>query len=338
MRKSDAGRIYRRLAVLFRTVSTAFAVALTLGAIETATAASSNYPDRPVRIIVPAPPGGGSDTFARLIAQHLQEELKQPFVIENRPGGGTFIGMDAVVRSPPDGYTLYLSPSTTTSIHLVRKNMPFDVRKALAPVTQIAVLPYALVVHKNVPAKTVSELVELAKRSPQKLSYGSAGVGTGPHMAMALFNHMAGIDIQHIPYSGVAQGVTDILGERVSGMMLNVVTAAPHIEKGTMRALGVTSSQPTAAMPDVPPIAKSVPDYEALQWFALMAPGGTPKPILNRLQQLIAEGMKKPEVQKQLKNAGAEAVANTPDEFAKVIDREIETWSKLAEAIKLTPK
>jgi len=312
---------------------------LGLGLLVSPASAQGDYPSRTVRIIVPATPGGGSDTFARLIAQHLAKEFNQQFVVENRPGGGTLPAMEYVAGLPADGYTLYLSPSTTTSMHLVRKSMPWDVRKAFTGVTQIAVVPQSLVINPKVQAATVKEFIALAKREPEKLAYGSAGPGTGPHMAMELFNLMAGIKIQHIPYRGVSQSVTDILGGNISGMMLNMLTAKPHIEAGQLRILGVTSSKRASAMPEVPTIAEAgLPGYEALQWFGLMAKGGTPPAILNRLQTLIAEGMRSPEMQERLKTEGADAVVNTPEVFQKLINDEIERWSKLAQAINLKPE
>jgi tripartite-type tricarboxylate transporter receptor subunit TctC len=312
---------------------------LGLGLLVDPAAAQGDYPSRTVRIIVPATPGGGSDTFARMIAQHLGKELNQQFVVENRPGGGTLPAMEFVAGQPADGHTLYLSPSTTTSMHLVRRSMPWDVRKAFAAVTQIAVVPQSLVINPKVPATTVKDFIALAKREPNKLAYGSAGPGTGPHMAMELFKLMAGVQIQHIPYRGVSQSVTDILGGNIAGMMLNVLTAKPHAEAGQLRMLGVTSARRSAAMPEVPTIAEAgVPDYEALQWFGLMAPGGTPPAILNRLQKLIADGMRTPDMQARLKTEGADAVVNTPDQFQKLISDEIDRWSKLAKAINLKPE
>jgi tripartite-type tricarboxylate transporter receptor subunit TctC len=311
---------------------------LALALLPASAAAQADYPNRTVRIIVPATPGGGSDTFARMVAQHLAKELNQQFVVENRPGGGTLPAMEFVASQPPDGYTLYLSPSTTTSMHLVRKAMPWDVRKAFSAVTQLAIVPQSLVINPKVNAKTVKEFIALAKRD-SKLSYGSAGPGTGPHMAMELFKLMAGIQLQHIPYRGVSQSVTDILGGNITGMMLNVLTAKPHVEGGQLRMLGVTSLKRASAMPDVPPIAEAgVPGYEALQWFGLLAPGGTPAPILNKLQSLIAAGIKTPDMQKRLLNEGADAVVNTPEAFQKLINDEIERWTKLAKAINLNPE
>jgi tripartite-type tricarboxylate transporter receptor subunit TctC len=312
---------------------------VSVGLLISPAAAQGDYPSRTVRIIVPATPGGGSDTFARLIAQHLAKELNQQFVVENRPGGGTLTAMEFVAGQPADGHTLYLSPSTTTSMHLVRKSMPWDVRKAFAPVTKIAIVPQSLVINPSVAAKSVQEFIALAKREPDKLTYGSAGIGTGPHMAMELFLNAAGIRIQHVPYRGVSQSVNDILGGQLSGMMLNMVTAKPHAEAGKLRMLGITSVVRSDAMPDIPTIAESgLPGFEALQWFGLMAPGGTPTPILNKLQKLILEAMITPEMKARLKTDGAMHIPNTPAEFATQINAEIDKWTKLAKAINLKPQ
>jgi tripartite-type tricarboxylate transporter receptor subunit TctC len=312
---------------------------VSVGLLISPAAAQGDYPSRTVRIIVPATPGGGSDTFARLIAQHLAKELNQQFVVENRPGGGTLTAMEFVAGQPADGHTLYLSPSTTTSMHLVRKSMPWDVRKAFAPVTKIAIVPQSLVINPSVAAKSVQEFIALAKREPDKLTYGSAGIGTGPHMAMELFLNVAGIRIQHVPYRGVSQSVNDILGGQLSGMMLNMVTAKPHAEAGKLRMLGITSVVRSDAMPDIPTIAESgLPGFEALQWFGLMAPGGTPTPILNKLQKLILAGMNTPEMKARLKTDGAMHIPNTPAEFATQINAEIDKWTKLAKAINLKPQ
>jgi tripartite-type tricarboxylate transporter receptor subunit TctC len=301
--------------------------------------AQGDYPNRAVRIVVPATPGGGSDTFARLVAQHLSAVLNQQFVVDNRPGGGTLVGMDAVLNAPHDGYTLYLSPSTSTSMHVVRKSMPYDVRKVFTPVTQLVVVPQALIVHPSVPAHSTAEFIALAKREPGKLSYGSAGIGTAPHMAMELFKSMTGIDVQHIPYRGVSQSVTDILGGRVSGMVLNVLTAKPHIEAGKLRALGVTGLRRSEALPNIPTIAESgVPKYEALQWFGILAPAGTPAPIVDLLQARIAEGLRAPEMKARLAADGAEAVATTPAAFTALINEEIEKWTAVAKAAHIQPE
>ena len=305
----------------------------------TSAAAQSNYPNRTVRIVVPATPGGGSDLFARLAAQHLASVLGQQFVVDNRPGGGTLVGMDAVLHSPADGHTLYLSPSTTTSMHVARKSMPYDVTKVLTPVTQLVVLPQALIVHPSVAAQNTKEFIAFAKREPGKLTYGSAGIGTAPHMTMELLKSMAGIDVRHIPYRGVSQSVTDILGGRVSGMILNVLTSKPHVDQGAMRALGVTGLSRSEAMPSVATIDESaVPGYEALQWFGILAPAGTPAPIIELLQTKIAEGFRTPEMKARLAADGAEPVVSRPAEFAARIKSEIEKWSALAKAANIQPE
>ena len=312
---------------------------VTLALLAVPAQAQGDYPSRAVRIVVPATPGGGSDTFARLVAQHLAQVFAQQFVVENKPGGGTLVGMDTVAHAPPDGYTLYLSPSTSTSMHVVRKTMPYDVRRAFAPVTQLVVVPQALIVHPSVSAHSVKDYIALAKREPGKLTYGSAGLGSGPHMAMELFKSMTGINVQHIPYRGVSQSVTDILGGRISGMILNVLTSKPHVEAGALRALGVTGLTRSEAMSDIPTIDESgVPKYEALQWFGILAPARTPAPILNLLQTKIAEGLKAPEMKAKLAADGAEAVVSTPAEFATLINAEIEKWSVVAKAANIQPE
>jgi tripartite-type tricarboxylate transporter receptor subunit TctC len=269
----------------------------------------------------------------------LASVLGQQFVVDNRPGGGTLVGMDAVLQAPADGHTLYLSPSTTTSMHVVRKTMPYDVTKVFTPVTQLVVLPQALVIHPSVPAQSVKDYIALAKREPGKLTYGSAGIGTAPHMAMELLKSMAAIDVQHIPYRGVSQSVTDILGGRVSGMILNVLTSKPHVDQGGMRALGVTGLTRSEAMPDVPTIDESaVPKYEALQWFGILAPAGTPQPVIDLLQNKIAEGFRTPEMKARLAHDGAEAVVSKPAEFAALIKAEIEKWTALAKAANIQPE
>src|SRR5262249_683759 len=279
------------------------------------------------------------DLFARLAAQHLQTVLGQQFVVDNRPGGGTLVGMDAVLHSPPDGYTLYLSPSTTTSMHVVRKSMPYDVTKVFAAVTQLVVLPQALVIHPAVPPWSVPDYIALAKREPGKLSYGSAGLGTAPHMAMELFKSMAGIDVQHIPYRGVSQSVTDILGGRVSGMILNVLTSKPLVDQGQLRALGVTGRTRSETMPSVPTIAESaVPGDAALQWFGILAPADRSPAILELLEKKIAEGFRTPEMKARLTANGAEAVVNTPAEFTALIRAEIEKWTALAKKANIQPE
>ena len=301
--------------------------------------AQADYPNKPVKIIVPAAAGGGTDTTARMIADHLSKTMGQNFIVENRGGGGALIGTEAAARSPADGYTLLMTPSTLTTMHIVRKAMPIDAVRDFTPITQFIVLPQVLVVHPSVPASTLAEFIALAKKEPGKLSYGSAGPGTAPHMAMELLKSNAQVDINHIPYRGVAPALQDILGGRVSGMIVNVLIAKPHIEAGKLRALGVTSLQRSRSLPNVPTIAESgLPNYRALQWFGMVAPAGTPQPIVERLQKEIAAVLNTPAMQKRLEIEGADPVGNTAAEFGKVIKDEIAMWEGVAKAAGIKPQ
>jgi tripartite-type tricarboxylate transporter receptor subunit TctC len=310
-----------------------------LAALAVPTHAQSDYPNRPVKIIVPAAAGGGTDTTARMIADHLSRTMGQNFYIENRGGGGALIGTEAAARAPADGYTLLMTPSTLTTMHIVRKAMPIDTLRDFAPITQFIILPQVLVVHPEVPANTLAEFIALAKKEPGKLNYGSAGPGTAPHMAMELFKSMAKLDINHIPYRGVAPSLQDVLAGRVSGMIINTLIAKPHIEAGKLRALGVTSLRRARPLPNVPTIAESgLPNYRALQWFGMVAPAGTPQPIIDRLQQEIAGVLRTPAMQQRLEIEGADPVGNTSAEFGKVIKDEITMWNEVAAAAGIKPQ
>jgi tripartite-type tricarboxylate transporter receptor subunit TctC len=274
-----------------------------------------------------------------MIADHLSRTMGQNFIVENRGGGGALIGTEAAARSPADGYTLLMTPSTLTTMHIVRKAMPIDAVRDFTPITQFIVLPQVLVVHPSVPANTLAEFIALAKKEPGKLSYGSAGPGTAPHMAMELLKSNAQADINHIPYRGVAPALQDILGGRVSVMIVNVLIAKPHIDAGKLRALGVTSLQRSRSLPNVPTIAESgLPNYRALQWFGMVAPAGTPQPIVERLQKEIAAVLNTPAMQKRLEIEGADPVGNTAAEFGKVIKDEIAMWEGVAKAAGIKPQ
>lgn len=300
--------------------------------------AQSDYPNRPVKVIVPSTPGGGSDTFARLVAQHLSETLGQQFYIDNRPGGGTLIGMEAAAHSDADGYTLYLAPSTITLMALVKKKLSVTLAD-FAPISLAAILPQVLVVNPSIEAKNVTGFVALAKKEPGKLTYGSPGIGTGPQMAMQLLINNTGINVLHIPYKGVANVLTDLLAGRVSSMMLNMLTAKPHIESGKLRALGVTSAKRVAGLETIPTIAEQgLKGYQALQWFAFFAPKGTPNAIIDKIQQEMAKGLNSPKVKQQLAIQGAEPGGNTPAEFAAFLKEESDKWAAVAKAAKIVPQ
>ena len=300
--------------------------------------AQSDYPNRAVKIVVPATPGGGSDTFARLIGQHLTETLGQQFYVDNRPGGGTLIGMEATINAGADGYTLYLAPSTLTLLPLVKKNLSVTAAD-FEPISLAAIVPQLLIVHPSVKAGNVSEFVALAKAAPGKLIYGSPGLGTGPQMAMQLFINHTGIDLLHVPYRGVASVLTDLLAGRVHTMMLNMLTAKPHVDAGKLRALGVTSATRAAQMDQLATIAEQgLKGYQALQWFGLLAPKGTPAPIIAKLHAEVAKGLHLPKVREQLALQGAEPGGNTPAEFAAFLKAESVKWAAVAKAAKIEPQ
>jgi tripartite-type tricarboxylate transporter receptor subunit TctC len=301
--------------------------------------AQTAYPSRPVRIVVPSSAGGGTDSVARLIAQHLSAKHNRSFYIENKPGAGSLIGVQAVAQAAADGYTLLAGASTVTTLQVVHKKMPFDIVRDFAPITQLVVLPQVLVAHPSVPAKSLAELVALAKQRPGELNYASAGLGTAPHLAMELLKSMAGIDLRHVPYRGVGPGLTDLLAGRVSVMIVNLLSAKPHIEAATLRALAVTSRRRASDLPEVPTLAEAgLAGYEALQWFGLCAPAGTPNDIVERLQKEIAEGLNTREIKDRLVHEGAEPVGSTPMEFAKLISDEVEKWNAVARAANIQPE
>ena len=295
--------------------------------------AQAGYPSKPVRIIVPSSPGGGTDTVARLLGQHLSEKLGQQFVIENRPGGGSATGIEAAARSAPDGYTLVAVASTMTSLHVTRKAMRFDAAKDFAPITLIVSIPNVLVVHPSLPVKTLAELIALAKKDPGKLSFASPGLGSTTHMGMELLKSRAGIDMLHVPYNGVAPGLTDVLAGRVPVMLVNAVTVKQHLETGALRALAVSSVKRASLLPELPTIAESgFPSYDVVQWFGLLAPAGTPKNIVARLHQEIVAALNTPKIVSWMKTEGGDAVGDTPEEFQKVITSDVERWTAVARA------
>jgi tripartite-type tricarboxylate transporter receptor subunit TctC len=301
--------------------------------------AQTNYPSRPVKIIVASAPGGGTDTIGRILAEQLSQSMRAQFYVENRPGGGNIVGTEAVARSPADGYTLLVTASTLTINHVTYKKLPYDAERDFAPITQVVSLPNVLVVDPVLPARSLADFIALAKKEPGKLTYGSAGVGTNPHMAMELLKSMAAIDVQHIPYRGVAPALTDILGGRISGMIVNMISAKPHVDAGTLRALAVSSLQRTPSLPDIPTIAEAgVPNYEALQWFGFLAPAGTPPDIVDQLQRETAKALQSDEVKTRLAADGAEPVGSTPEQLGALVKNEIEKWGKVARAAHIEPQ
>jgi len=302
-------------------------------AVDHAFAQGTAYPAKPVRIVVPSSPGGGTDILARLLAQKLTENLGQQFVVENRPGAGQIIGIEAVARSAPDGYTLLMAASAIVINEVLYKKPPYDTLRDFAPITLGASLPNILVVHPALPAKSVRELIALAKARPGMLNYSSAGNGTSPHLSMELFRIMSGITLTHIPYKGTGPATVDLVAGQVQLSMPNVLTALPQIKGGKLRALGVTSAKRASGLPDIPAIAEAgVPGYEAIQWYGLLAPAGTSRDVVNKLQSETAKILVLQEVKERLAADGADAVGNRPQEFAAYIKVEIDKWSKVVKA------
>jgi len=294
-----------------------------------AVAQAPAYPVKSVRLLVPSSPGGGTDILARVLAQKMSETFGQQFVVENRPGAGQVIGIEAVARSAPDGYTLLMAASAIVINEVLYAKPPYDTLRDFAPVTLGASLPNILVVHPALPVKSVSELIVLAKTRAGQLNYSSAGSGTSPHLSMELFRLMAGITLTHIPYKGSGPATVDLLAGQVQLSMPNVLTALPHIKGGKLRGLGVTSGKRATGLPDIPAIAETLPGYEAIQWYGILAPAGTTRDIVGKLQAEIARILVLPEVRDRLAADGADAVGSRPDEFAAYIRAELAKWGKV---------
>ncbi|TRZ96832.1 MAG: tripartite tricarboxylate transporter substrate binding protein [Rhodocyclaceae bacterium] len=292
---------------------------------------AQDYPNKPVRMVVPFPPGGTTDILARAVGQKLSESWGQQVVIDNRPGAGGNIGTDIVAKSPADGYTLLMGTVGTHSINAsLYAKLPFDPIKDFTPVTLVASVPNVLVVNATVDAKSVKELIALAKSKPGQLAFASSGNGTSIHLAGELFKSMTGVAMLHIPYKGSAPAIAELLGGQTNMMFDNLPSAMPHIKSGRLRALAVTSVRRSPALPDVPTIAETgISGYEASSWFGVLAPAGTPKDIVARIQVDIAKALNAPEIKERLSGQGAEPVGNTPEQFAEHIKAESAKWAKV---------
>ncbi len=314
-------------------------LAAALGVAHAGVPAQSDYPNRTVRIIVPTAPAGGNDTVARVIAQGLSERWGRQFVVENRAGASTMIGGEMAAKAPPDGYTLLMGVSTLAINPATFRKVPYEAMRDFAPVTQAVFVPNLMMVHPSVPAKTVKEMIAFAKARPGQILFASAGYGTNPHLSMELFASMAGIRMIHVPYKSSTPGIVDLIAGHVAIMAPNMLQSIPHVRAGRLRALGVTSAARAASAPGIPTVAEGgLPGYEAVQWYGLLAPAGTPREIIARLHAETVAILRAPDSAKRLAGDGAEVIAGTPEEFAAFIAAETVKWAKVVKAAGIQPE
>jgi tripartite-type tricarboxylate transporter receptor subunit TctC len=302
------------------------------------TPALAQYPVRPIRLVVPFPPGGTNELLSRLISQKLQERWGQPVVTENRAGAGGNIGAEVVAKSPPDGYTLLFGTNTLTINPFMVKQMPFDVQKDLAPVAMIATTPFIVVVNNNLPVRNVSELVAYAKANPGKLSFGSAGAGTPHHLGTELFKTMAGVDMVHVPYKGSAQALTDVMTGQLHLMWVTINVGMPLVASGKLRAIGLGEPQRSAAHRDLPTVAETLPGYEVTAWYAVFAPAGTPQEITGQLSAELVRVFQLPEIRDRLAPLGVEITTRGAAELREIVASDLAKWRKVVAEAGIRPE
>ena len=292
-------------------------------------AAAGDYPDHAIKMIVPFAAGGGTDVLARIIAQNLNSKWGQPVVVENQPGASGAIGTRAVMKAPPDGYTLLMASTGALMAVSGSADGPFDVNKVLSPIVVAAAPPYLLVASPNLPVKTTADLIRLAREKPEGLTFGSSGVGAASHLSGLLFASATGIKLLHIPYKGTGPAVTDLLGGRIDLMFAPGPVVQQFVAAGQLKALGVTDTIRSKFYPDIPPVADAVPGYESVGWFGLLAPPNTPPDIVRALNSVIVAAMQTQEFRDHLATLGAEPKPQTPEEFGNYINADVAKWSKL---------
>lgn len=298
---------------------------------------AQTYPAQPVRFIVPFPPAGANDTIARLLAVSLSEMLGQQFVIDNRGGANTIIGTDLAAKASPDGHTILIVPGSFAINVSIYKKLPYDSVRDFAPVVMIGNGAYMIVVHPSLPVKSAAELIALAKQKPAEIRYASSGVGNVTHLAAELFNMMAGTKMLHVPYKGGGPVMIDLLAGRVSVFFSTVSTAASHVRSGKLRAIGATTAEPSAAFPDVPPVARTgLPGYEVSGWYGILAPAGTPQAAIDTLNKATRAALSKPELKGKLLAVGVEAVETTSGQFRQFLLAEMKKWDKVVKALNIT--
>ncbi len=301
----------------------------------TAHAAQREFPTKPVRLIVPFPAGGGVDIVARSLAPHFTERWGQQVVVDNRPGAGATLGADLAAHAVPDGQTLLLANTALAINATLFKKLPYDAVKDFAPISLVATQPSVLVVNTAVPVKTVKELIVLAKAKPGALNYASSGNGTPPHLSAAMFENMTGVSLNHVPYKGAAPALTDLLAGQVQLMFATIISATPQLQTGRIRAIAVTSAKRSPAMPNVPTVAETVPGFEAIAWFMLLAPAKTPDALVQRISRDAVAVVTRPDVKARFAKEGAETVGSTPDRAAAYLKSEIARWGNVIKAAKI---
>lgn len=295
-----------------------------------AVAAPGNYPDKPVRMLVGYSAGGATDVIARLVAQKLSTQMGQQFIVENKPGANGNIAAELAARSAPDGTTLYVAAINNTINASLYNNLSFNFERDFAPVSLIATVPNILVVHPSVPAKTVKEFIELAKKKPGEINFASSGSGSSIHMSGELFKMMTGVDMLHVPYKGSAPAVTDLLGGRVQAMFDNAPSALPNVQNGRLRALAITGPKRSEMLPDLPTMVEAgLPGYEVTSWFALVAPANTPRDIIKRLNEEVNKALQTPEMRASLAKLGADPSGTTPEQLKSFVSAETTRWAKV---------
>jgi tripartite-type tricarboxylate transporter receptor subunit TctC len=291
--------------------------------------AATAYPTQPVRWVVPYTAGGATDVLSRLICQYLSDRLGQPFVVENKPGAGSNIGTQAVINSPPDGYTLLLTSTANAINASFDPTLPYDFAKGIAPVAGVARIPLVLVVNNELPIRNVAEFIAYAKANPGKLSIASSGIGTSLHLSGELFKAMAGIEFTHVPYRGSAPGLTDVISGHIQGMFDNVTSSFEFVRTGKLRAIGVTTRERSATMPDVPPIGDTLPGFETSSFYGVGAPHDTPQPIVDLLNKEINAALADPAIKARFDELGAIPITGNASQFGAMLTTETERWRKV---------
>lgn len=302
--------------------------------------AQESYPSRTIRLIVPSSPGGGTDASARIVSPKLSERLGQQVIIDYRPGAAAMIGTEAGARAAPDGYTLLIAQSTMTIVPSVYRKVRFDPVKDFSPISMVAIVPLLLVGHPSLPAKSLKELIALAKARPGQIDYAAGGYGGTSHLAMEHFLSMAAVRMTYVPYKSGNAGLVDALSGRIPVMLSNALVSLPHVRSGRFKAYGVTSAKRASEVPDIPTIAESgVPGYEAVQWFGILGPAALPRDIVAKLHRELQLVMQDAEVRKRFASDGADPIfSKTPEEFAAVIRSEVEKWAKVVRTAKIEPQ